>query len=88
VYVFEGRGVPPDDIDLTDDTDVDPVTTAAVRSDGVWLLYTVAALNAGDYSVAFTCQGAADDPDADDPITFEKTATVTVEVGKTSLADF
>ncbi|MGE5240600.1 MAG: DUF4382 domain-containing protein, partial [Bacteroidota bacterium] len=79
VYVFSGAGATPDDID-TDNTNPDPVTTAKVNlTDGT---YKAAFLEAGDYTVAYTCDAAADDPavdnTADNTVTFSNTATVAV----------
>ena len=89
VYVFSGAGATPDDID-TDNTNPDPVTTASVNPiDGK---YTAAFLEAGDYTVAYTCDAAADDPavdnTADNTVTFSNTATVTVTANSTTPHNF
>lgn len=82
VYVFEG-GVSPDDIDgITPDS----VTTATVKldnGDGVYR-YKAAFLEAGDYTIAFTCEAALDDPVVDAAIAFSGTTTVSV-TAKTTL---
>ena len=80
VYVFAGD-VEEDDIDINEDgTSLggeDPVTTANVTAETdsttaeVTYHYTAAFLEAGTYTVAFTCQAANDDPaiDNDDALT-------------------
>jgi hypothetical protein len=71
VYVFdESEGtVVPDDIDTTDETDVDPVTTADVEwnaDEGIYE-YTAGFLVApGTYRVALTCTADLDDAEMDD----------------------
>lgn len=74
IYVFEGSGVTPDDVNTTDDNDIDPVSTAGLTDDGSGT-YTGTAgfLTAGTYTVAFTCQAANDVNDADDNLNFEGT---------------
>lgn len=87
VYVFAGSGVTPDDID---GTPADPVTTAAVKLDsgsGKYQ-YKAAFLEAGSYTVAYTCQAALDDPAVNDALTFSGTATVSVAAGTTTTHDF
>jgi len=89
VYVFSGAGATPDDIDI-DNTNPDPVTTASVNTtDGT---YKAAFLEAGDYTVAYTCDAAADDPmvdnTADNTVTFSNTATVTVTANSATTHNF
>lgn len=85
VYVFEGGGVTPDDID---GTPPDPVTTAAVKLDAGAYKYKAAFLEAGSYTVAYTCQAALDDPAVDNALTFSGTATVPVAARTTTVHDF
>ncbi len=88
VYVYAGSGVTPDDID---GIAPDPVTTASVKYDSVSASYKYEAafLEAGSYTVAFTCKAAADDPMADDAtVTFSGTATVPVMAKTTTVHDF
>jgi hypothetical protein len=85
VYVFEGSGIDPDDID---DIDPDPLTTADVKmdSDSGDYEYRVTFLPPGPYTVAFTCQAADDvipDPElpeleVDDDIDFPSSSNATV----------
>ena len=85
VYVFEGAGVTPDDID---GTSPDPVTTATVKLDSGVYKYKAAFLEAGSYTVAYTCQAALDDPAVDDALAFSGTATVPVAAKTTTVHDF
>lgn len=78
VYVYSGAGVTPDDID---GIDPEPVTTASVKldpDDNTRYVYKAAFLEAGDYTVAFTCDAATDDLMADDTLAFSGTSTVSV----------
>lgn len=87
VYVFTGAGVTPDDID---GTPADPVTTALVKLDigsGEYR-YQAAFLEVGDYTVAYTCQAAADDPAVSDTLVFTGTATVPVTANSTTPHNF
>jgi hypothetical protein len=87
VYVFEGASVTPDDID---GTAPEPVTTATVKLDsgsGTYK-YKAAFLEAGSYTVAYTCQAALDDPAVNDALTFSGTATVAVAAKTTTTHDF
>jgi len=74
VYIYEGLNVTPDDVGGT----VEPEATTLVTADNT---YKAAFLEPGDYTVAFTCQAADDNPDTDDAITFVGTVNVTVSVG-------
>jgi len=85
VYVFEGGGVTPDDID---GTPADPVTTAAVKLDSGVYKYKAAFLEAGSYTVAYTCQAALDDPAVNDALAFSGAATVSVAAATTTVHDF
>jgi hypothetical protein len=86
VYVFAGSGVTPDDID---DVPADPVTTATVKFDGSVYRYTAAYLEAGSYTVAFTCQALADDPaTSNNEVKFSGAADVTVSVNATTVHNF
>jgi hypothetical protein len=65
VYVFAGHDVQPDDLGSGNP----PLTTAPVRVDSMAAgayRYTVAYLDPGPYTVAFTCQGIDDDPMVDE----------------------
>lgn len=94
VYVFEGLDIMPDDID---GILPDPLTTADVRlNDQGNQEYSVPFLSPGDYTVAFTCQGADDvvpDPETpdlpvEDAIEFTAGINATVFDGQTTTVDF
>jgi hypothetical protein len=85
VYVFEGASVTPDDID---GTAPEPVTTATVKLDSGVYKYKAAFLEAGSYTVAYTCQAALDDPAVNDALVFSGTATVAVAAKTTTTHDF
>ena len=86
VYVYSGADVTPDDIDAGS---VNPITTANVVEDSSGTYsYRAAFLPVGDYTVSFTCQGAADDPESDDALVFLGTRTVSVTANTETLADF
>ena len=81
VYVFDGHNVVPDDIDRII---ADPVDSVFVNFDTASGQYTyrTALLKAGDYTLAFTCQAEADNPDIDNYITFTGIRNVTVSSGE------
>lgn len=85
VYVFAGAAVTPDDID---GNAVEPLTTATVRLDGGVYRYTAAFLEIGSYTVAYSCQAAADDPATDDALAFSATATVAVAANAITVHNF
>ncbi len=87
VYVFQGSNVTPQDIS---GSPIDPVTTATVKLDNTTgqYQYTAAFLEPGNYTVAFTCQAAQDDPTAIDAITFSNTANVTVTANTVTAYNF
>lgn len=87
VYVFEGNGVTPDDVNI-DGTDAEPVATASVDWEHGDNSYTVAFLEAGDYTAAFTCDAGLDDPAAEDTLNFVGTADVGIVAGQTTTLNF
>jgi hypothetical protein len=90
VYVFTGTGVIPDDLDAIPDPEIDPLVSMPVELDsasGEWR-YRVAFLAAGSYTVAFTCDGAADTPEADELLTFTGAANATITANQTTSLDF
>ncbi|VAX34529.1 putative lipoprotein [hydrothermal vent metagenome] len=74
VYIYEGLNVTPDDVG----SQVEPVATTLITDTNT---YKAAFLEPGDYTVAFTCQAADDNPKTDDAITFVGAVNVTVSVG-------
>jgi hypothetical protein len=86
VYVFSGAGITPDDID---GIAPDPVSTASVKLDNMGVYrYKAAFLEAGSYTIAFTCNAAADDPTVDNALTFTGTTTVSVTANNTMTHNF
>lgn len=86
VYVFEGAGVAPDDID---GAGVEPVATANATANGTGAYsWRTAFLTPGAYTVAFTCQGATDDPESSQAIIFIGTQDVTVVKDQVAPANF
>ncbi len=89
VYVYEGFNVIPDDVDLVDSDDAEPVTSTIVKlneSTGDYE-YVAAFLPEGDYTVAFTCRAGDDDPGLDDNIIFTATDNATVVAGETTVVN-
>ncbi|MFU8817285.1 MAG: DUF4382 domain-containing protein [Pseudomonadales bacterium] len=88
VYVYEGADVEPTDIA---DAYTGPLATARVAQDdqaaGAYT-YSVPFLSPGDYTVAFTCQGLEDDPEATDDLVFVQPQNATVVNAQTTEVDF
>ena len=89
VYIYEGLGVIPDDIDL-DEATVEPVVTTLVEYDSVsdTYNYELAFLTAGDYTVSFTCNADAENIEEDDDLMFKGSQDASVTAGQTTTADF
>ncbi|MHC9511680.1 DUF4382 domain-containing protein [Kangiella sp. M94] len=86
VYLFAGYDAETDDIDANEP---EPITTTTVElnTDGFYE-YEIGFVQAGDYTLAFTCEAANDDPETDDVITFSATQNVTVSANETATVDF
>ena len=84
VYVFAGADVVPDDIDNGDATNVEPLATSLVDDSG---RYAVGFLEAGAYTVAFTCNAGDEDVDRDDDLQFAGIRNVNVIEGLVVSAD-
>ncbi len=87
VYIFEGASTTPDDVNI-DGNDVEPVATASVDWANSNNSYTVAFLDAGTYTAAFTCDAGVDDPAAEDSLSFVGTSNVTINAGQTTTQNF
>jgi hypothetical protein len=83
VYLYTGHDATLDDIDGGDG---DPLVSANINLTNN--TYTIGFLTPGDYTVAFTCQGADDDPEEEDEIDFVGAANVTIAANATSEHDF
>jgi len=90
VYVFSGAGVVPDDLDVAAAPDVDPLVSVPVTLDAASGEYRfrVAFLEAGEYTAAFTCDGALDTPEAEETLLFVGTRNVTVTADATTAITF
>ena len=82
VYVYAGADVIVDDINQLSETDVDPVSTATIKYDAQSdrYLFEAAFLEAGDYTIAITCNSNLEDIEADDELLFFNIQNVTVQV--------
>jgi hypothetical protein len=80
VYLFSGTNVKPDDLD---GANAEPfATTTVVRSGTAGLLYSLRFLPAGDYTIAFTCNGNDDTLGVSDDLSFRNVANVRVGKGE------
>jgi hypothetical protein len=81
-YVYSGANVTPADVDLSIDSDVDPITTANIVMDSTTgdFIFEAAFLEAGDYTVAFTCNADLEDPESSEDLLFFGTQNATVLV--------
>lgn len=90
VYVYEGSGVTPDDVDTSTDADIDPVTSAMITDEDGDDIYTgtAAFLPAGDYTVAYVCDAEDDKAEIDNsPLTYSDIRDVEVDAGETENYD-
>lgn len=87
VYVFADASITPDDVD---GVDPDPVTTATVKLNDQTgkYEYKAAFLDAGQYTAAFTCDAAADDPAISDTLEFAGASDVTVTAKSVTAKNF
>lgn len=86
VYVYEGAGVAPSDVNI--DADGGPTTTAKVTSDNGVYRYTAGFLPSATYTVALTCQADLDDGEQADTLTFLSSGDVAVTAEQTTQYDF
>ena len=88
IYVFSGSSVVPDDLDPAPAPDVDPLISVPVTLDNATGNYSfkVPFLEAGNYTVAFTCDGARDTPEGEETLAFSPTLNVTVNANQTVTA--
>jgi hypothetical protein len=86
VYLFAGTNVSPDDLD---GAKAEPfATTSVVRSTTTALVYSLRFLPAGDYTLAFTCNGDEDELAVDDALLFRNVTNVRVTRGDVVLRNF
>lgn len=85
VYAFAGDVTPDDYTDRqTDNRDVDPLTTARPTLESGGWEYTLAYLEPGTYTLAFTCEAGRDASDSDDALAFAGAGTAEVTAGSTT----
>lgn len=82
VYLFEGRDVAPDDLD---GAGAEPHATTRVRRDSSAgdFGYALRHLAPGDYTLALTCMGDAEELGEDDGLTFHKVRSVSLRAEET-----
>jgi uncharacterized protein DUF4382 len=84
VYVFTGHNASAND----EGSALPPFASTLVRPAGAAFSYRVAFLPAGNYTVAFTCDAAADNPEQDDATAFPNAKDVSVEEELTATVNF
>ena len=82
VYVYEGTDVEPGDIGGDGN---DPLVSVTVDEFGEYEIHYLAA---GDYTVAYTCDADADDPESADDLAFDPVRNAEVTAGSTTTVDF
>lgn len=93
VYLYSGSDVTP--VDLQDNEN-DPLTTALVSFSDTSYTFEFGFIPAGDYTIAYTCTQAADDPESDDLVTnseeegvyFLQSENVSVTAGEETVQSF
>lgn len=87
VYLFAGSNVTPDD---EDDTSPNPITSAIpeMNANTGDFDYEIGFILEGDHTLAFSCDGEADDPATDDAMSFTGTQNISVVTGAAVTADF
>jgi hypothetical protein len=89
VYVYEGAGVTPDDID---GKAPEPITTIPVEQNPIGDYVYRAIIAPGTYTIAFTCQAGNDDPEVDESGTPEEihflTPVTRTLTGAATVVDF
>lgn len=100
VYLYAGSDAAPGDVFVDADGDErtrtdgndHPITVADVGQNATTgeYEYTIGFVEAGEYTVAFTCDALLDDPETEDSgdVLFEPQANVTITAGETTEQDF
>jgi hypothetical protein len=88
IYIYSGSDVVPDDIDSADD--LDPVVSVPVKLNvsSATYRYRASFLEAGNYTVAYTCQGALDNPETNEGLVFSRIGNAAVTANQTLTLDF
>jgi hypothetical protein len=87
VYVFAGSGATPDDVDGAAPEPVSSAMPELNVATGDYD-YTAGFLAEGAYTVSFTCDAAADNPETDDLLVFVGTQDATVAANQTTTVNF
>jgi len=82
VYLYTGTVETAEDIN---GTDTDPLATAMVDDEGT---YEIGFIPEGQYSAAYTCDSAQDNPQAEDELSFYGLTTLEVSADTTTEVDF
>lgn len=85
VYIYSGADATVTDVS---GADTDPLTTALVAQVDGGYEYEAGFLEAGDYTLAYTCDAASDQPETVDELTFIGTSNATVEADMTTEVNF
>lgn len=87
VYIYQGSGVTPDDVDTTDDSNIDPLKVLVLTDEDGDGTYSGSAafLPAATYTVSYVCDPERDDPEGDDALTYADTVDVVVPPGSVGL---
>jgi hypothetical protein len=88
VYAYSGSDTALDDMDP--DSAGDPVISVPVKLNVSSNTYSYRAsyLEAGNYTVAYTCDGSSDDPDTDDSLVFLQSQNANVTANQTQTVNF
>jgi len=79
IYLYSGRNVQPDDLD---GVDAEPFATTGVTDSGTAVFrYALRFLPAGNYTLAFTCQGDEEIPGSSENLDFRNVENVEIGAG-------
>ena len=86
IYLYSGSGAVTGDSGGTNE----PLTSALIALNPASgnLEYEIGFVEAGNYTIAFTCDASVDDPETADTITIELAADIAVQVGQTTAHSF
>lgn len=85
VYLFKGADAEPIDFNRSR---LGPFASAAVRPADNGFAYTLAFLPAGDYRIAWTCDGDIDQPEASETLRFRDAQSISLDEGESRLLNF
>jgi hypothetical protein len=85
LYVFDGEDADVGDIG----GDNEPLTSVGLvaQNGSSGLSYSIGFLEAGDYTIAFTCDAEDDDPEDDDELSFRRERNFEIEEGEETILD-